>query len=56
MCPARAGQGNVVFEVFREDHVPECDVGEEVPDIFNDASAIDPEPDEEKAEDEEPLF
>jgi len=55
-CPARAGQGNVVFEVFREDHVPECDAAEELPDIFNDASGIDPEPDEEKPEDEESLF
>jgi penicillin-binding protein 1A len=55
-CPARAGQGNVVFEVFRENHVPECDSAEEVPDIFNDASGIDPEPDEESPEDEESLF
>ena len=55
-CPARAGQGNVVFEVFREGHVPECDLAEEVPDIFNDASAIDPEPDEETPEDDEALF
>jgi penicillin-binding protein 1A len=55
-CPARAGQGNVVFEVFREDHVPECDVAEEVPDIFNDASGIDPDPDEEAPADEESIF
>ena len=55
-CPARAGQGNVVFEMFREGQVPECDVADEVPDIFNDASAIDPEPDDDKPEDEEPLF
>ena len=55
-CPARAGQGNVVFEIFREEHVPECDIAEEVPDIFNDASAVDPDPDEEATEDEEPLF
>jgi penicillin-binding protein 1A len=57
-CPARAGQGNVVFEVFREGNVPECEVVEELPDIFNDASAIDPEPEpeEESPEDEESLF
>jgi membrane carboxypeptidase/penicillin-binding protein len=55
-CPARAGQGNVVFEVFREGHVPECERAEEVPDIFNDASAIDPKPDEESPEDEETIF
>jgi penicillin-binding protein 1A len=55
-CPARAGQRNVVFEVFREGHVPDCEVVEELPDIFNDASGIDPEPEEEPAEDAEPLF
>ena len=55
-CPARAGQRNVVFEVFREGRVPDCEVVEELPDIFNDASGIDPEPEEEPAEDTEPLF
>jgi penicillin-binding protein 1A len=55
-CPARAGQRNVVFEVFREGRVPDCEVVEELPDIFNDASGIDPEPEEEPAEGEEPLF
>jgi penicillin-binding protein 1A len=55
-CPARAGQANVVFEVFREGHVPECEAIEELPDIFNDASGIDPEPEEEDEEDEESLF
>jgi penicillin-binding protein 1A len=56
-CPARANQNNVVFEVFREDHVPECDVVEELPDIFNDASSIDAPPTEEGQEEEtEPLF
>ena len=55
-CPARAGQGNVVFEVFRQGHVPDCEVVDELPDIFNDASAIDAGPEEESAEDEEPLF
>ena len=58
-CPARAGQRNVLFEVFREGHVPECENIEEPPDIFNDASGIDPEPEpeEEEADDEsESLF
>ena len=55
-CPARAGQRNVVFEVFREGNVPECELVEELPDIFNDASAIDPEPEEESPEDDESLF
>ena len=57
-CPARAGQANVVFEVFREGHVPDCEAVEELPDIFNNASGLDlePEPDEESEEDEESLF
>ncbi|MCG8371723.1 MAG: PBP1A family penicillin-binding protein, partial [Proteobacteria bacterium] len=42
-CPARANQRNFVFEVFREGNVPECEVVDEAPDIFNDASSIDPE-------------
>ncbi len=40
-CPARAGQQNTTFEVFRQGHVPECDALESIPDIFNDASGID---------------
>ncbi len=51
-CPARAGRGNVTFEMFRQDHVPDCEVVEELPDIFNDANGID-EPDPEDAEDAE---
>ena len=54
-CPARAGQGNTVFEVFREGHVPECDIVDEIPDIFNDASSIDVDP-EDETEDDESLF
>ena len=53
-CPARAGQRNTIFEYFREGHVPECEDVEELPDIFNDASSMDPEPEEE--EDAESLF
>ena len=55
-CPARTGQQNVVFEVFREGHVPECDEIEEIPDIFIDASGRDPVPDDEAEEDSESLF
>ena len=64
-CPARAGQRNVLFEVFREGHVPECDAIDDLPDIFNDASAIDAPPTvegegegdgEEPEEEAEPLF
>ena len=54
-CPARAGQSNTVFEVFREGHVPECDIVDEIPDIFNDASSIDVNP-EDETEDDESLF
>ena len=55
-CPARAGQNNVTFEVFREEHVPECETIEELPDIFNDTTGIGDETDEEGEEPEEPLF
>ena len=40
-CPARAGQANAIFEMFREGHVPKCDSAESLPDIFNDASGTD---------------
>ena len=52
-CPARAGQRDVVFEVFRDGQVPECDIVDDVPDIFNDASGIDAPPEEEKEEEDE---
>jgi penicillin-binding protein 1A len=55
-CPARAGQRNVIFEVFRDDHVPQCEVIDDTPNIFNDASGVDPEPEEEPEEDGESLF
>jgi penicillin-binding protein 1A len=55
-CPARAGQQNVTFEVFREGHVPECEVTDALPDIFNDASGVDAPPGEEQEQDEETLF
>ena len=48
-CPARAGQDNTTFEVFREGHVPVCEQLEESTDPFNNAAGIDPEP----AQDEE---
>ncbi|MDJ0916308.1 MAG: penicillin-binding protein 1A [Woeseiaceae bacterium] len=34
-CPARAGQRNTTFELFREGNVPVCEQLEEVPDILN---------------------
>jgi len=51
-CPARAGQLNVKFEVFRDGHQPECEAIEQITDPFNDASGVDPEPEEEQEEDE----
>jgi penicillin-binding protein 1A len=47
-CPAHAGQSNTMFEYFREGHVPKCENIEDVPDIFNDASGTDPEPEVEE--------
>ena len=55
-CPARAGQRNVLFEVFQEGRVPECDIVDEIPNIFNDASGTDPDPAEEPEEESESLF
>ncbi len=61
-CPARAGQLNTTFEVFREGNVPECDYVDDMPDIFNDATGIDPPAEDETEDrtdevaDEEPLF
>ena len=34
-CPARAGQRNTTFELFREGYVPVCEELEDVPDVFN---------------------
>jgi len=57
-CPARSGQRNVVFEVFREGHVPDCEFIEEPPDIFNEPSGIDAPPEDEadQGEEDEALF
>jgi penicillin-binding protein 1A len=43
-CPARAGQRNVIFEVFREGHVPVCDLAEGIDDPFNNTSGVDAAP------------
>lgn len=56
-CPARVGRPNVMFEVFREGHVPDCERLEEVTDPFNDAAGVDPDPEEEgEEESDESLF
>ena len=55
-CPARAGQGNATFEVFREDNVPDCENLEALPDPFNDAAGIDPVEDPDQEEETEALF
>lgn len=52
-CPARAGQPNTTFEVFREGHVPECEQLEDLPDPFNNAAGTDPEAEPELEQDEE---
>ena len=44
-----------MFEVFREDNVPECENVIETPDIFNTQEEIDEEP-VDGEEDEERLF
>ena len=49
-CPARAGQANVIFEVFREGHVPDCEHFEEITDPFNNAAGTDPDPEEVEVE------
>ncbi|MCP4302448.1 MAG: peptidase, partial [Gammaproteobacteria bacterium] len=55
-CPARAGQGNVTFEVFREGHVPDCEQLEDITDPFNNPAGIDPEPEPEPEEESGALF
>lgn len=42
-CPASAADAgdDVMFEVFREGHVPVCEATDAVPDIFNDPSSSD---------------
>jgi penicillin-binding protein 1A len=55
-CPARAGQRNAIFEMFREGHVPTCDVADGLPDIFNDTSGIDPPPVEDETAEDDSLF
>ncbi len=54
--PARAGQGNTTFELFREGHVPACEQLEELTDPFNDAAGIDPEPETQPDEENSSLF
>ncbi len=49
-CPAKAGEPNTTFEIFREEHVPVCEELIEVPDVFN---IIEDEEDEQA---QEPLF
>jgi penicillin-binding protein 1A len=55
-CPARAGQSNAIFEMFREGNVPTCDAGTDETDIFNDASGTDAVPADEEPDADEPLF
>jgi len=55
-CPARVGQANVMFEVFREGQVPDCEHQEEIADPFNNAAGMDVNPEEPTDEESEPLF
>ena len=55
-CPARAGQRNVVFEVFREGKCPNAKHSKTLPDIFNNASDSIDEPEAEQDEERNPLL
>lgn len=55
-CPARAGQRNAIFEMFREGNVPICTAAADLPDIFNDASGSDAAPSDEEPESADSLF
>jgi len=52
-CPARFGQADTTFEVFRVGNVPDCEQLEEITDPFNDAAGIDPDPEDEEDQEEE---
>jgi penicillin-binding protein 1A len=54
-CPARAGETNTMFEIFREGHVPVCEDVEELPLIFK-TSDEDIDGEEEEEEEPESLF
>ncbi len=48
-CPARSGQRNVTFEIFRADRVPACDYIDDVPDVFNEAAGRPDDEDEQES-------
>jgi penicillin-binding protein 1A len=52
-CPARAGQPDTIFEMFRDGHVPECQTELDTPRIFNDTMGVDDLLIEDEATDEE---
>jgi penicillin-binding protein 1A len=52
-CPARAGQTNVMFEVFRQENVPKCESSLGLPDIFNDPNGARDAPGSDETGDEE---
>jgi penicillin-binding protein 1A len=51
-CRARAGQPDTIFEVFIDGRVPECQMAQDAPDIFNDTTGVDDIFDVEEALDE----
>jgi len=55
-CPARSGQANVTFEVFRVGNIPDCERMEAITDPFNNAAGIDPEPEENQDEETDSIF
>jgi len=55
-CPARSGQANVTFEVFRVGNIPDCERVEEITDPFNNAAGLDPDPEEIPDEETESIF
>jgi penicillin-binding protein 1A len=57
-CPARRGQSDTMFEVFREGHEPDCEALQDIDDPFNNAVGSDPVPeaDPEQTDNEESIF
>ncbi len=51
-CPARSGEINTMFEIFRAGQVPECEIVDELPEIFNVMDDESGEEGEEEQEDE----
>jgi len=55
-CPARFGQADTTFEVFRVGNIPDCERLEEITDPFNNAAGIDPESEDNLDEETDSIF